>query len=474
MPRDDLSIDFVKKMPQGEALDPSMILDDWTHRVQNLPEEIRFIQDEIADKDKQYYECIKIIEDRDARIQKFIKAHGSHEKNVREESLRGVIRENFAKADALAAEKIALTERMTMIMDKHLRQLDMQIKMLYDRNEPGFTDPDELPSLLRPTASQPPPPSRITLTVNTNIASVSTQIHTSTAATPSTVRIASGSARGVHATSASAPATPAASMILGRQAREMSAGPGSGVPKRGPRVNSGLGNAPATSSSLARHSSLGPGTPKGHQTATGAQRAGSAGPRASIKGTAAGGTGRKSGTPSSSHSRKKSTPAATTAGVNKSGLSRVKRVSAKASPSSTVDSDLSDAASHQSGDDRSSRTGTPAAPPGSASQQNKGAMGVAGRPGSGVARLKKEHRGSADENDDDEEMLDIEDDEAGDDRKYCICQNVSFGDMVACDNPECPTEWFHWGCVGLKAEPTGLWYCPICDETMKKNGNKGK
>jgi inhibitor of growth protein 3 len=66
--------------------------------------------------------------------------------------------------------------------------------------------------------------------------------------------------------------------------------------------------------------------------------------------------------------------------------------------------------------------------------------------------------------------MEIDDDEAGDDRKYCSCQNVSFGNMVACDNDNCPYEWFHWGCVGLKSEPNGTWYCPECSEKLRKKG----
>jgi hypothetical protein len=34
--------------------------------------------------------------------------------------------------------------------------------------------------------------------------------------------------------------------------------------------------------------------------------------------------------------------------------------------------------------------------------------------------------------------------------------------MVACDNPECPIEWFHFACVGLTEQPKGKWYCPEC------------
>ena len=45
---------------------------------------------------------------------------------------------------------------------------------------------------------------------------------------------------------------------------------------------------------------------------------------------------------------------------------------------------------------------------------------------------------------------------------YCYCQQVSWGEMVACDNHECEIEWFHYPCVGLKAQPKGKWYCPDC------------
>jgi inhibitor of growth protein 3 len=52
--------------------------------------------------------------------------------------------------------------------------------------------------------------------------------------------------------------------------------------------------------------------------------------------------------------------------------------------------------------------------------------------------------------------------EEDDTQVYCVCQRVSFGDMVACDNDDCPHQWFHWGCVDLKAEPKGEWLCPHC------------
>ncbi|KAL2923217.1 PHD finger protein ING2 [Bienertia sinuspersici] len=48
---------------------------------------------------------------------------------------------------------------------------------------------------------------------------------------------------------------------------------------------------------------------------------------------------------------------------------------------------------------------------------------------------------------------------------YCVCHQVSFGDMIACDNESClGGEWFHYACVGLTPETRfkGKWYCPTC------------
>ncbi|XP_048580525.1 inhibitor of growth protein 4 [Nematostella vectensis] len=51
---------------------------------------------------------------------------------------------------------------------------------------------------------------------------------------------------------------------------------------------------------------------------------------------------------------------------------------------------------------------------------------------------------------------------------YCICHQVSYGEMIGCDNMECPIEWFHFPCVGLVAKPKGKWYCPKCSQDRKK------
>ncbi|RXM36741.1 Inhibitor of growth protein 4 [Acipenser ruthenus] len=40
---------------------------------------------------------------------------------------------------------------------------------------------------------------------------------------------------------------------------------------------------------------------------------------------------------------------------------------------------------------------------------------------------------------------------------YCLCHQVSYGEMIGCDNPDCSIEWFHFACVGLTTKPRGKW-----------------
>lgn len=95
----------------------------------------------------------------------------------------------------------------------------------------------------------------------------------------------------------------------------------------------------------------------------------------------------------------------------------------------------------------------------------------------------------------DEESLHEGDDEDEEgEPRYCYCNEISFGEMVACDNDACPREWFHLSCVGLTKPPgkngeffdldprffalwlqtdilTVKWYCNECKENMRRGRN---
>ncbi len=45
---------------------------------------------------------------------------------------------------------------------------------------------------------------------------------------------------------------------------------------------------------------------------------------------------------------------------------------------------------------------------------------------------------------------------------YCLCSQVSYGEMICCDNELCRIEWFHFPCVDLVYKPKGKWFCPLC------------
>ncbi|KAG5356683.1 Transcriptional regulatory protein [Yarrowia sp. E02] len=51
---------------------------------------------------------------------------------------------------------------------------------------------------------------------------------------------------------------------------------------------------------------------------------------------------------------------------------------------------------------------------------------------------------------------------------YCYCEQVSYGEMVACDGPQCSREWFHLPCLGLSSPPKGNWYCDECKQGRKR------
>lgn len=47
---------------------------------------------------------------------------------------------------------------------------------------------------------------------------------------------------------------------------------------------------------------------------------------------------------------------------------------------------------------------------------------------------------------------------------WCLCHGPERDHMVACDNHNCPIQWFHFDCVGLVETPSegSSWFCPSC------------
>jgi hypothetical protein len=65
----------------------------------------------------------------------------------------------------------------------------------------------------------------------------------------------------------------------------------------------------------------------------------------------------------------------------------------------------------------------------------------------------------------------------GDEPRYCYCNEVSYGNMIACDNEACPREWFHLGCVNMEKAPNARtkWFCSEeCKEAYGRANVKAK
>lgn len=411
--------------------------------VANLPAEITHLMEEVQAKDKIIQECRTTINSRDSSIQKFIKLNGSLAPNPKEEQYSKTILQNLDRCQTLQDEKILLSEKASVLLDRQIKKLDVKIRDLVNEgiltNDPPLptlldgnkTNYDELPPVFMrdytpsdtPNSNYTPlnPTSGNAITPNAVAHRINQAISRAPAASPLATQTPNRS---------SAPSTPtAAALHLQQRQRESSAG---AVDSKRRRLNSSLGTLPAAPSNL-RQSSLGPGTPKAGTPV--ASRAGSAGPRA-------GGVTKKAATKKvAPHQQVKKIKAGSSGKLVKRSSSvgtRVKHANKKSPSAAGGDED----------DDESMLSSADASESEIASVSRRTTRGPP--------------------LDSDDEMEDDEDEGGEDTKVYCTCRSVSHGDMVACDNDNCPYEWFHWKCVGLTREPLGTWYCVECRQTLGK------
>ncbi|RAH49446.1 putative PHD finger domain protein [Aspergillus brunneoviolaceus CBS 621.78] len=465
--------------------DPATVLEQFVHDVANLPAEINHLMEEIQAKDKTIQECRTTINSRDTSLQKFIKLNGSLTPNPKEEQYSKTILQNLDKSQLLQDEKIQLSEKACVLLDRQIKRLDIAIHKLQSngmlsndpplpslfnnkdqyRDPPRIFFPDATVDAAAAAAASSSPTAHATNGGGGGSASASggaanlilgatQRLNQSLGRNATTAAAAAAMLSSPSAARSSAPATPSGTVhFQQRHQRESSAG---AVENKRRRLNASLGTLPAASSNL-RQSSLGPGTPKGGGTPA-SSRAGSAGPRSSASttkkvltkkvaphqqlkklktgsGGGGGGGGGSSGL-NGKHSKRSS-----------SASGRLK-ITKKSSPSSSA----TGPGGHGGGEDDEDDSLLSSADMSDSEHADlRGGAGVGGGGGGG-------------ENDLDEEE---DEDEGNEDTKvYCTCRSVSHGDMVACDNEDCEFEWFHWKCVGLTREPVGKWYCPQCSAKL--------
>lgn len=411
--------------------------------------------EEIQAKDKTIQESRTTINSRDNSIQKFIKLNGSLAPNPKEEQYSKTILQNLDRCQSLQDEKIHLSEKACVLLDRQIKKLDIKIRELV---KDGILSNDPpLPSLLDnknqyaelPAAFLQDLAAAAASTSDTSTAYTPLNPTSGNAATPVSAaqRIGQAASRAAsinplashHQTPSnrgSAPSTPsAAALHLQQRQRESSAG---AVDSKRRRLNASLGTLPAAPSNL-RQSSLGPGTPKAGTPV--ASRAGSAGPRST-------GIIKKAATKKvAPHQQIKKIKAGSSTAkfIKRSSSVGMKMKGHKKTPSTGgMDDDDDDDSMLSSAE-------------------------VSESEGASVTTTRRMAGHGPNTMADSDEELDDDEDEGGEDTKvYCTCRSVSHGDMVACDNDNCPYEWFHWKCVGLTREPLGTWYCDECRRNLGK------
>lgn len=427
------------------AEDAASVLEQFCQDVANLPAEIAHLLEEIQAKDRSVAEYRSLINARDTSIQKHLKAQNfscaiPHPKD---DVYCKAVTAAFDKAQAAQDEKVTLSEKAALLLDRQIKRLDFKIRDL--QNEGSIQPDPQLPSLLTNATTStrlPTLSSASTPTTGTPLNPIPGNAGPSTtiANNPLTrlVQPTTGSNR--HSsplpTSATAPAAGhQVAAVRSQQARSPSV---DNTKRR--RLNPHHPNMPVTSSSL-RQSSLGPGTPKGGIGLDGASRGSSAGP--------------------SARTSKKNGP--------RSGLTAPhNRVNAL---STTDGNAMSNDPTNPAGASNITKSR-----PSNHKRRGGGNHKPKSATGDGISGADDDDDDEEEDEDEDEIMDDAPQEEAeageegeeaaegeGDDmRKYCTCHTESYGNMVACDNDGCPYEWFHWSCVGVRSEPAGKWFCPEC------------
>lgn len=421
-------------MATGE--DCGTVLEEWLQDHQNLPAEVVHLFEEVAAKDKLYVQYKSQIDRYDNTLQKQVKTHGSLAPHPKESEYGTNILGLYDQAETIQDEKLALLEKTVKLMNRSVDRLDAKMKPIV---KAGQLTEDSIPQPSQPIPFGARDTNSAALT-NLAAARLNSAYHQAmpNVAQPVPPRIPQIAVTSSAHPRNSTPATPASAAVhlhqaQARRERESSAGAIDSKRRRtlGPSL---AGSMPASSSNL-RQSSLGPGTPGATSPAA---RGSSAGPRSN---------------PSvfNAATVKKPVPSGTAANKKLAPHEKLRRLKAHTAPKGL----------------RRTASGHP------------------------LKNSKHRHRG---EDDEDSVMSSAEnsshrsisevpshdadggeerDDDAGDDdQKYCFCQTVSYGDMVACENEACRYEWFHFKCVGItRAPPEGYrWYCSDCEAKGFKSG----
>lgn len=423
--------------------------------------------EEITAKDTEIQQCRNVINEKDSALQKHVRSSETLVKHPKEDLFTKTVLANYGRMDVLQAGKVALSTKAMLVLERHIKRLDTKIRDLQVTDQ--FPQDPSLPSLLHPSAANSAPP----LSAVGSPLPMSPLASAQIGGAPNMANAAMARVAGAQATRGLSPVAAVNPMLShltptgARSSREASLDP-----NKRRRLNSTLSGTIPTQSSSLRQSSLGPmSSPKA--TTPASARAGSIQYPRNLAGV------RK--LPSRRvPPHEQAILDAAKAAEQRMTAEEIAEIM-KQRPLSPLSANPTRAEKKRYKARYNARLiGTPS--PDWSKSRRTGQIKNLGR------YVNKPLDASDDDDDDelsnegdldDETRMDIDSQimnastanrlsgvSAGNDEEdsqtYCVCQRVSFGDMVACDNEQCAIQWFHWGCVGLREEPAGEWLCPDC------------
>lgn len=511
--------------------DAAALLSEFIYQIDNLPAEVAFLLDEIGWKDEKLQEARLRNLQRDALIQKHIKQHGLLSASPKEAPLLPKMRADQAKMVKLSDEKLALAERACRLLDKYVAELDADFQRLkdmgYQLGEAEAAQAAAQAQVAAASAAMPALdfssssnkkrlsgmglPGNKNASFNTSVGGMpspgiqSASIHNFPNnpyaansnpfqgtnlqnTTYQTMQAGMNSAMFANIGQFNANAMPLQQHQ--QQPIQQFQGQAGQYPQGQFQLQGAVPNM-AANSQAARDASK-PHRPSRLSTSFSAT---GAGPHTAILPTTAAahmphqaqglaGTGQ-----GGSGSNKRSRPLqANLAGRNKKKKRIVETddesaaddASGQAEASEDVDAEgeeedaegeddrgvLSFPASQQvkrlGSQKIASRAGTP-------SGGNKGGQNKAGAAARKLGKKQEEEEDAeADAEGEEDWAQEVDETNADDPTLYCFCHRVSYGNMIACDNPDCKYEWFHWACVRVTKQPDDdqKWYCPECRPKM--------
>ncbi|KAL8667348.1 MAG: hypothetical protein Q9168_007287, partial [Polycauliona sp. 1 TL-2023] len=128
------------------AEDAASVLEEFVQNVANLPAEMAHLLEEIQAKDRVVQDCRSNVASRDTSIQKFLKINGAGQANPKDDHHSKAILADYDKAKTYQEEKISISDRAALLLDRQIKRLDLKIRDL--QNEGAIAIDPQLPSLL--------------------------------------------------------------------------------------------------------------------------------------------------------------------------------------------------------------------------------------------------------------------------------------------------------------------------------------